>query len=53
LMEYMKQICTTNGYYDVFIPAMRKLSPLYNKYYEQLLIANEQFIKKYPEYIEQ
>lgn len=53
LMEYMKQICTTNGYYDVFIPAMRKLSPLYHKYYEQLLIANEQFIKKYPEYVEQ
>lgn len=53
LMEYMKQICTTNGYYDVFIPAMRKLSPLYNEYYEQLLIANEQFVNKYPEYNEQ
>lgn len=53
LMEYMKQICTTNGYYDVFIPAMRKLSPLYNEYYEQLLIANEQFVKKYPKYVEQ
>ncbi len=50
LMEYMKQVCTTNGYYDVFIPAMRKLSPLYNKYYEQMLKANDEFIRIYPEY---
>lgn len=50
LMEYMKQICSTNGYYDVFIPAMRKLSPLYNEYYEQMLNANEEFVKSYPEY---
>ena len=52
LMEYMKQICSTNGYYDVFIPAMRKLSPLYNEYYEQMLEANDKFIKNYPEYLE-
>lgn len=50
LMEYMKQVFTTNGYYDVFIPAMRKLSPLYNEYYEQMLKANDVFIKNYPEY---
>lgn len=50
LMEYMKQICSANGYYDVFIPAMRKLSPLYNEYYEQMLEANDKFIKNYPEY---
>lgn len=50
LMEYMKQICSANGYYDVFIPAMRKLSPLYNEYYEQMLAANEKFIKNYPEW---
>lgn len=51
LMEYMKQVCTTNGYYDVFIPAMRKLSPLYNEYYEQMLKANDKFIRSYPEYL--
>ena len=50
LMEYMKQICSANGYYDVFIPAMRKLSPLYNDYYEQMLKANEKLVKIYPEY---
>lgn len=52
LMELMKQVCATNGYYEKFIPAMRKLSPLYNKYYEQMLKANEQFIKNYPKYTE-
>lgn len=51
LMEYMKQFCQISGYYDIFIPAMRKLSPLYNEYYEQMLEANEKFIKKYPEYL--
>lgn len=51
LMEYMKQICSANGYYDVFIPAMRKLSPLYNEYYEHMIEANEKFIKNYPEYL--
>ena len=52
LMEYMKQFCTINGYYDIFIPAMRKLSPLYNEYYEQMLKANDKFIRIYPEYLE-
>lgn len=52
LMELMKQVCATNGYYEKFIPAMRKLSPLYNEFYEQMIKANEQFIKNYPEYAE-
>ena len=51
-MELMKEFCSSNGYYDVFIPAMRRLSPLYNQYYKQMLRANEEFIKKHPEYIE-
>ena len=52
LMEYMKRFCTINGYYDIFIPAMRMLSPLYNEYYEQMLKANDKFIRIYPEYLE-
>ena len=52
VMELMKEFCSSNGYYDVFIPAMRRLSPLYNEYYEQMLRANEEFIKKHPEYID-
>lgn len=51
MMEYMKQLCSTNGYYDIFIPAMRKLSPLYNEYYEQMLKANDVLARNYPEYM--
>ncbi len=50
LMEYMKKFCTNSGYYEVFIPAMRKLSPSYNAYYEQMLAANEKFVEIYPDY---
>lgn len=52
LMELMKEFCSTSGYYDVFIPAMRRLSPLYNEYYEQMLKANEKFVREHPEYVE-
>ena len=51
LMELMKEFCASSGYYEVFIPAMRRLSPNYNAYYEQMLVANEKFVKEYPEYI--
>ena len=50
LMEVMKQFCASSGYYDVFIPAMRRLSPTYDSYYVQMLKANEQFMKNHPEY---
>ena len=52
LMEYMKRFCSNNGYNDIFIPAMRRLSPLYNEYYEQMNKANDKFIEIYPEYLE-
>ena len=52
LMELMKEFCASSGYYDVFIPAMRRLSPLYDEYYKQMLVANEKFVKEHPEYLE-
>jgi len=52
LMEYMKSFSTSSGYYDVFIPAMRRLSPAYDMYYEQMLKANDTFVKIFPEYSE-
>jgi len=51
LMEIMKEFCQTTGYYDKFIPAMRRLSPLYNEYYEQMLKANKRFEELCPEYV--
>lgn len=50
LMEYMRFLFINTGYYTVFIPAMRKLSPTYNEYYIQLQNANDRFIELYPEY---
>lgn len=47
LMKLMKEFCLSNGYYDKFIPAMRKLSPTYNEYYEKMIEANKYFVKKY------
>lgn len=52
LMELMKKVCSSNGYYDKFIPAMRRLSPLYNEYYERMTRANEQVLKSFPEFSE-
>lgn len=48
LMEVMKSFGETSGYNDIFIPAMRKLSPSYEDYYQRLMKANEMFIKKFP-----
>lgn len=38
-----------NGYYDVFISNMRKLSPSYDEYLKKLEKANEKFVYQYPE----
>ena len=47
LQELFAQLNRENGYNDVFIPAMRRLSSSYREYYEKLLKANEVFLKSY------
>jgi DNA-binding transcriptional MerR regulator len=49
IQEMLKEFNTTSGYYDIFIPAMKKLSDSYAKYYQQLEIANEKLLSEYPE----
>jgi len=49
LMVLMKKFNSSNGYYDVFIPAMKKLSSTYAEYYRQMEIANEKLLVQYPE----
>ncbi len=46
LMSLFHKFGETSGYYDIFIPAMRKLSPAYNTYYEKLLEANDKLSQK-------
>lgn len=48
LQELLIQFQRENGYNDIFIPAMKRLSPSYREYYENLMAANEIFIKHYP-----
>lgn len=50
LAKLMKDFNRSNGYNDVFIPAMRKLSVSYAEYYKKLESVNEKLIKKHPEY---
>lgn len=49
LMELMKAFNSTSGYYDVFIPAMKKISVAYSNYYAQMEVANEKLIAQYPD----
>ena len=48
-MEGMRSFQSASGYTDVFLPAMRRLSPSYREYCEQLEAANERFLERYPE----
>ncbi len=46
LQELLAQLNKENGYNDIFIPAMQRLSSSYRKYYEKLIKANEIFLEK-------
>lgn len=48
LMNLFRKFGETSGYYKVFIPTMRKLSPAYDSYYKKMLEANEKLIEKIP-----
>ena len=37
----MKHFYQSSGYYEKFIPAMRRVSPSYEAYYQKLLAADE------------
>ena len=41
--EALKSLCRESGYNDVFIPAMRRLSPAYDTHYRQLTAADSAF----------
>ena len=49
LMNLFRRFGETSGYYDVFIPAMRKLSRAYDDYYTKMLEANEKLMQKIPD----
>lgn len=49
LQELFRKFGENSGYYDRFIPAMRRLSPAYDAYYEKMLEANEKLLNKLPD----
>lgn len=53
LQECLEKFNRESGYYDIFIPAMKRLSTSYREYHDAIEKANEVFTKKYPEGIKQ
>ena len=47
LREALKSFCEESGYYDVFIPAMRRLSPAYDAYLTKLHEADQSIMEKW------
>ena len=41
--DYLRAFCQESGYNDVFIPALRRLSPAYDAYQRRLIAANDVF----------
>lgn len=50
LTQLMKDFNKTSGYDDLFLPAMKQLSPLYFAYHQQAEEANTAFLEKHPEF---
>lgn len=49
IQSLLKKFHSTSGYYDVFIPAMKRLSPSYAEYYRQLEVADKKLLQRYPD----
>lgn len=49
LLELAREFNSASGYYDVFIPAMKELSPAYAEYHRQVELANERLLAEYPQ----
>lgn len=49
IQQILKSFNYTSGYYEVFIPAIKELSPSYAEYYMQLEASNEKLLAEYPE----
>ena len=52
LQSLLKEFNMTSGYYEAFIPVMKKLSPIYAAYYERLEKANEKLMRLRPDIAE-
>ncbi len=53
LKQMLLEFNQASGYYDIFIPAMKRLSPAYAEYCRQSELANEKLLAQYPDYREE
>jgi len=49
IMELTKEFNSISGYNDIFIPALKELSPSYSEYHQKLEEANKKLLEQYPE----
>ena len=49
IMELIKEFNSISGYNDIFIPALKELSPSYSEYHQKLEEANKKLLEQYPE----
>lgn len=49
LAETLKELLSSNGYNDVFIPTMKQLSPSYAEYARKIEAADEKLLELHPE----
>lgn len=49
LEKVLREFNDKSGYNDIFVPAMCQLSKTYQKYHDELMKADEIFLRKYPE----
>jgi DNA-binding transcriptional MerR regulator/uncharacterized protein YeeX (DUF496 family) len=52
IQSLLKEFISASGYYDIFIPALKKMSSSYTKYYKQLEMANEKLLAEYPDIVQ-
>lgn len=52
IKKLFKNFCETSGYYDIFIPNLKILSPTYTKYIEDMTVLNDKILSENPEYKE-
>lgn len=45
----LKEFNNSTGYYEIFIPAMKELSPSYAEFCQKADLANQKILKQYPE----
>lgn len=46
IYDKLRAYMVENNYYDLLIPLIRKISPVYDDYYKKLLEANEKFLSE-------